>query len=372
MVQFYDPTQEAEIKRRRRMAEMLQQQGQSRPTEVVSGYAVPQSGFEGLARGLAGFAGGYEGAKADMMEQEQAKQRQQLADALIKAGTREEAAAIMAQDPSMINEAMRMKYPTTAIGGATGQIADRLIAEGVDPLEAILIAKSGIGVGRTYDANTRTVAPMAGAPEAGGAIKYGEEAGKLGAQLELKPQIQTAEAIAKDKATAMTTVGGYATDVANNIQLIDNLLASPGFESAVGPIQSRLPNIRGTTADADAMIEQIKGVAFLDSIQEMRGLGALSNAEGDAATRAATRMKNASSEQGFREAAEDYKAIMTQGLARMQAKAGVPQQMPQAAIPNRADPLAAARDAMPPEGTMAENPTTGQRIIVRNGKWEQL
>lgn len=346
MVQFYDPTQEAEIKRRRRMAEMLQQQGQPRQTEVVSGYAVPQSGLEHLVRGLSTGIGAYQGARADTMEQEQARQKQQLADALMKASTREEAAGIMAQDPSMMGEALRMKFPSSAIGGATGQIADRLIAQGVDPLEAILIAKSGVGVGRTYDASTGTVAPMAGAPQAGGAIKYGEEAGKQSAILEYKPKIETAQALAKDVATAKTSVGGYASDVANNIQLIDNILASPGFEAAVGPISSQLPTVSGSTKDVETMIDQVKGIAFLDSIQEMRGLGALSNMEGEFATKAAARMQTAQSEQGFRDAAEDFKAIMRQGLARMQAKAGVPQQMPSPAIPNRADPLAAARDAI--------------------------
>ncbi len=102
MVQFYDPTQEAEIKRRRRMDEMLQQQGQSRPTEVVSGYAVPQSGFEGLARGLAGFAGGYEGAKADQQEAQLEQTRaKRMAEIMQQMQTNPNAAAgALMQDPA--------------------------------------------------------------------------------------------------------------------------------------------------------------------------------------------------------------------------------------------------------------------------------
>lgn len=357
----YDASKQYEIKRQRKMADMLQQLGRPTETQVIGGMAIPQSPWISLAKGLASGAGNYQAAQADTMEQEQAKRQQELYAEALKANTREEAGAILGQDPSMAGEAIKLKFPTSALGGATGQIADRLIAQGVDPLEAVLIAKSGVGVGRTYDAESGTVAPMAGAPQAGGAIKYGEEAGKQRAQLEYVPQveaakqavaleyqpkIQTAKQLAKDTATAKTAVGGYGADVANNIQLIDNLLASEGFESAIGPIQSRLPTVRGSTADAEAMLNQIRGVAFLDSIQEMRGLGALSNAEGDAATRAATRMQAATSEQGFREAAEDFKAIMREGLARMQAKAGVEQRMPAPSIPNRADPLAAARDAI--------------------------
>jgi len=104
MVQFFDPTQEVEIKRRRRMAEELQKQGQARPTEVVGGYAVPQSGFEGLARGLAGFAGGYQGAQADTQEKDLVKQRQALlTEALSTLDTDPKAAAKkLMQDPSML------------------------------------------------------------------------------------------------------------------------------------------------------------------------------------------------------------------------------------------------------------------------------
>lgn len=345
--QFFDPTQEAEIKRRRRLAEQLQAQSRPKQTEVVSGYAVPQSGLEQLARGLSGGIGAYQAATADTKEQELAKQRQELLAQALGSANKQDAAKILGQDPEMAGSAIKMAFPdSSSLGGATGAIADRLIAQGVDPLQAVLIAKSGLGTGRTFDPSTNSVQPMAGAPEAGGAIKYGEESGKQRAELQYQPQIDTAKTLAKDTATAKTSVGGYGQDVANNIQLIDNLIASKGFDSAIGPIQSRLPTVRGSTADAEGLLTQIKGVAFLDSIQEMRGLGALSNVEGEAATRAATRMQAASSEQGFKEAAEDYKAIMKQGLARMQAKAGIDQQLPQPVIPNRADPLAAARDAI--------------------------
>jgi len=105
MVQFFDPTQEAEIKRRRRIAEQLQAQGAPRQTEMVSGFAVPQSGLEQLARGLSSGVGAYQAATADTKEQDLAKQRQELlAQALGKVGTdQREAGTILAQDPSMLS-----------------------------------------------------------------------------------------------------------------------------------------------------------------------------------------------------------------------------------------------------------------------------
>lgn len=110
MVQFFDPTQESEIKRRRRLAEMLQQQGAPKATEVVSGYAVPQSNFEQLARGLSGAVGNYQAASADAKEQELIKSRQELmAKAIEQLGTNpKNAAGILMQDPSMMAQGLSL------------------------------------------------------------------------------------------------------------------------------------------------------------------------------------------------------------------------------------------------------------------------
>ena len=108
MVQFFDPTQEQEIKRRRKMAEMLMQQGAPKPTEIVGGYAVPQSGLGQLARGLSGAVGSYQSATADTKEQELAKSRQELlAKAVEQWGSDPKAAAgTLMQDPSMMKEGL--------------------------------------------------------------------------------------------------------------------------------------------------------------------------------------------------------------------------------------------------------------------------
>lgn len=107
---MFDPTQEANIKRRRRMAEILQQQGAPKQTEIVSGYAVPQSGMEQLARALSGGIGAYQNARADTQEQELAKSRQALmAQAIQQMGNDPKAAAgLLMQDPSMTKEGLSL------------------------------------------------------------------------------------------------------------------------------------------------------------------------------------------------------------------------------------------------------------------------
>jgi hypothetical protein len=364
MVQFYDPTQEAEIKRRRRMAEMLQMQGQSRPTEVVSGYAVPQSGFEGLARGLAGFAGGYEGAKADMMEQEQAKQRQQLADALMKAGTREEAAAIMAQDPSMVGEAMRMKFSSGE--AMPSNVQEYNFYNQLSPAEK----ENYLRVKRStpyLDIGGQLVQPS---PLTGQPMSTFDKTRTPADEAKMKQNMMAEEA------RALSAIRENAQTSKKIAEILENKAGIAGITG----LSSIVPNRPGSaSANAQADIDTLKARSAFGALQEMRtnsptggALGGIAIQELEMLRNAEASLQNAQSEEEFTRALTDYKMALANAdrviKEAYRNKYGV--DLPSETPVN--DPLAAARDAMPPEGTMAENPTTGQRIIVRNGKWEQL
>lgn len=82
-------------------------------------------------------------------------------------------------------------------------------------------------------------------------------------------------------------------------------------------------SVRGTGGyDFQNKVNQAKSGAFLTAIQQMRGLGALSNAEGDAATRAVTRLNTSTSEKEFVSALDDYERIIDQAMARAQGRMG--------------------------------------------------
>ena len=81
---------------------------------------------------------------------------------------------------------------------------------------------------------------------------------------------------------------------------------------------NRVPGTGGY--DFANKVEQAKSGAFLTAIQQMRGLGALSNAEGSAATAAITRMDTATSEEAFKSALDDYEKIVRQGIERAQGR----------------------------------------------------
>lgn len=106
----------------------------------------------------------------------------------------------------------------------------------------------------------------------------------------------------------------------NAKDLITQLKTDPNRERGTGwsAIGNAIPGTSGY--DYQNKVDQAKSGAFLTAIQQMRGLGSLSNAEGGAATAAVTRMNTATSEGAFNAALDDYEKIIDQGIARAQSK----------------------------------------------------
>lgn len=136
-------------------------------------------------------------------------------------------------------------------------------------------------------------------------------------------EVKTAESnVAKEQSTKQASLAN-AEDA---VKLIETLKTHPGFEAAVGSGFSKTvlrqdDPIRGTErAGAVAIIDQLKGQAFLNAIQQLRGLGALSDAEGAKLQQAAARLDPNQSEKDFNAALDEYKAMIQAGIER--AKAG--------------------------------------------------
>jgi len=111
---------------------------------------------------------------------------------------------------------------------------------------------------------------------------------------------------------------------------IDELTSHPGFERSVGIKGAGMlfglrDNPISGTAEADWMsrFKEIQGQSFLQGIQNLRGMGALSNQEGEAATKAIQRMNTSQSEAEFKAAAADFKEIITRGVDIARTKLGM-------------------------------------------------
>jgi hypothetical protein len=117
------------------------------------------------------------------------------------------------------------------------------------------------------------------------------------------------------------------------IQQIDDLINHPGFEAAVGAgFQKTFTGgdidevgggfIAGTDAASfSERLKQLKGGAFLQARQLLKGGGAISDTESNKAESAQTRMSLAQSEKEFIKAANEYKEVISKGVERAKNKA---------------------------------------------------
>jgi len=138
------------------------------------------------------------------------------------------------------------------------------------------------------------------------------------------------------------------------LDIVDSLKVDPNRETGTGlsaTFGNWIPASPGY--DYQNKVDQAKSGAFLTAIQQMRGLGSLSNAEGSAATAAVTRMNTATSEGAFMSALNDYETIVRKGLAKAQSR----QQQYGTTVPGISD----AATVPPPGNTRLRfNPATGE------------
>lgn len=108
------------------------------------------------------------------------------------------------------------------------------------------------------------------------------------------------------------------------LDLINQIKTHPELEWATGTAAGLGGNaVPGTGRfDFQNLVDQAKSGAFLSAIQQMRGMGSLSNAEGQAATQAVTRMNTSTSTQAFLKALDDYEGIVQSGIDRARSKLG--------------------------------------------------
>lgn len=153
---------------------------------------------------------------------------------------------------------------------------------------------------------------------------------KAGAEVTGKAQAQSALDLPQAAATAETAVN-----------LIDQMVGTrgkqlkagekevpphPGFADVIGATwKPGARFVHGTSAAGfDALLEQVKGGAFLQAFETLKGGGQITEVEGKKATAAITRMDRAQDEAEFVKAAREYQDVIRAGVARAKQKAGAP------------------------------------------------
>jgi hypothetical protein len=81
--------------------------------------------------------------------------------------------------------------------------------------------------------------------------------------------------------------------------------------------------VPGTDAsDFQARFDQVKGNAFLQAFETLKGGGSITNVEGDKGTAALNRMGLAQSEKEFVQAAREFQDVVRTGVARAKKLTG--------------------------------------------------
>lgn len=138
----------------------------------------------------------------------------------------------------------------------------------------------------------------------------------------------------KEQAVAQLDLPRVTANANNAIQLVDQMIGSednkvpphPGFKTSVGVGMGRVEKIipGSNAADFHALFDQVKGGAFLEAFNSLKGGGQITEIEGKKATDAITRMQTTQSEAEFIKAAREYQSVIRKGLERAQQKAGMP------------------------------------------------
>jgi hypothetical protein len=131
-------------------------------------------------------------------------------------------------------------------------------------------------------------------------------------------------AIGKARGEAKVALPDAVSTAEETVGILDQLRNHPGLDAGTGATAPIATRVWGSDAyDFEQMREQAQGTAFLTAIGKMRGTGAISNVEGEAATQAVARMRGAASKQAFLSALDDYERVVRKGLANTYTNAGL-------------------------------------------------
>jgi len=135
------------------------------------------------------------------------------------------------------------------------------------------------------------------------------EAAKVAAEAQIKAQLELPNNIAQAQ---------------NLSDLTNQMLNHPGLSGVVG-----MPNFQGAIpfpgtkeADFKALLEQVKGKAFLQAFDSLKGGGAISEAEGIKASQALARLQTSQTESSFKNSLQEFNNIVSNSANRMKQRAG--------------------------------------------------
>ena len=109
----------------------------------------------------------------------------------------------------------------------------------------------------------------------------------------------------------------------NTINTIDKILNNPQLDRVLGPFDGRVPGTTATQNDAIANIETLQSQIFLSQVKELKGTGALSDAEGKKLDASIASLDRKQSADQFKNNVKEIKNLMMKGIQRTSNKYGM-------------------------------------------------
>lgn len=142
---------------------------------------------------------------------------------------------------------------------------------------------------------------------------------------ELSLQLQKAQQEFGDKARAkVADAESAAANIDNMLNTIARIKANPRLDSVLGSIEGRTPALNDESSDAIALIDTLGSQAFLSQIPNIKGMGALSNAEGEKLQAAFQNLSRVQSEKQFRATLDEATRLLNKGRDAVSKRYGVP------------------------------------------------
>ncbi|QDP49734.1 MAG: hypothetical protein Unbinned6284contig1004_3 [Prokaryotic dsDNA virus sp.] len=151
------------------------------------------------------------------------------------------------------------------------------------------------------------------------------ELGKLQAQQQLKPEITKLTEVAKGEAERQLAKPKSLQQTDEILQAIDDTLSdTEGLESSVGGVggflgrQAELLPVTSAQRRFIPRLEQLKGKAFLQAFESLKGGGQITEIEGKKASDAIARLNTVQDPQDFAKSLEELRGIVLNARARLQ------------------------------------------------------
>lgn len=143
----------------------------------------------------------------------------------------------------------------------------------------------------------------------------------------LQQMKQDRDTAVREKAADLESARG---NVDNMLNTADRLLNTPigVVESAAGPISARTPTLSQDTADFEEMVNTLGSQSFLAQIPNIKGMGALSNAEGEKLQAALQNFSLRQSPQRLLENVREAQRLLLKARKNITARSGMPETIP--------------------------------------------